>query len=113
MVPGATFIASPLALTFYANRRESRSPNYILVSDDEPVPEGRQVASEDGVSLYVVDDDLWKKHRALSPATPPMQGIFGFERAVLFKGSEIKSFYVINLKSIAISLGLLSADENS
>lgn len=92
-VPSENYGGSPQVWYFYSRQNKTLQPhiNYLLQPSGDPPPEGMTlIATEHGSSLYVADQSLWKRHRALRPPTPPGCLLYSLERSTLFKRERRK-----------------------
>jgi hypothetical protein len=85
-VPSA-YGGSPLVWNHYARRASDvTGASYVLQSDSLPAPPGfRLVARDSGAAVYVGDDAVWTKHRALTPPTPAGSRVYTVDRGTLFR----------------------------
>ena len=85
-VPDRAYGGSPLAWYFYANRpRGAQKVNYVMQTATDVAPAGASlVASEDGVSLYVLDQKVWAEHLALRPPLSAANPVYLVPKFTLF-----------------------------
>ena len=85
-VPDRAYGGSPLAWYFYANRpRGAQKVNYVMQAVTDPAPAGASlVASEGGVSLYILDQKVWAGHLALRPPISAANPVYLVPKFTLF-----------------------------
>jgi len=100
-VPAASYGGSPLAWSFYSYR-SPHDRNYVLTREGEPPPSGGTwVATEDGWSLYVMQEDLLLAHRGMQPRRSLGRPMFLVPRDLLFRRVRAKDRYsIIDLRAL-------------
>jgi hypothetical protein len=83
----AVYGGSPLVWNHYARRDgDSAGANYVLQWDSLPAPPGFRLVARDSVAaLWVGDEAVWARHRALTPPTPAGSAAFAVARGTLFR----------------------------
>lgn len=107
-VPQSSFGGSPLAFQYYAHTNNDESINYVLQpAATAPPPGAREVATADGFTLFVLEDEVWRSHLALRPASPPGARIYQQKRSILFRSVPHEGHpWIINLPALVARTGV-------
>lgn len=87
-VPRESYGEYPNVWPFYVHKRKTdrEKINYVMQSSTDPSPNGmRLVSSENGVSLYILDEVIWENHLAMRPPTPAGSKIYHISRGILLR----------------------------
>jgi hypothetical protein len=93
-VPDKSYGGSPLSWYYYAHNAKAsdRDVNYVLQPAEDPPPTGmRCLATEEGVSLYLLGDLVWANHRAIRPPTPAGSKVYEIPRGILFRSVPLEN----------------------
>jgi hypothetical protein len=108
-VPSESYGGSPLIWHYYAQKapKNERNINYIVQRSDHLPPENTKLISEeDGVTLYVLNESVWAKHRAIRPPFPAVSPVFSIPRGIIFRSVPLKDGpRIINVLDVIKSLG--------
>jgi hypothetical protein len=109
-VPSSSYGGSALAWNYYAHQpgRGAAETNYIFQQVEETAPAGaRLVTQDEGVALYVRNEETWAKHLALRPPTPAGSPTFQIPRGIIFRSVPLADgLPIIDVVDVASHSGL-------
>jgi hypothetical protein len=107
-VPCISYGGSPLIWNYYAQKAcaKKRNINYIIqISTCPPSEKTKLVSEQDGVALYVLDESVWTRHRAIRPSSS-VSRTFALPRGIIFRSVPLKSGpRILNVVKIIESFG--------
>ncbi|MFN0178569.1 MAG: hypothetical protein ACKVZ0_07180 [Gemmatimonadales bacterium] len=109
-VPAESYGGSALAWAIYARRNPTPAAdiNYVLTDLGAPAPaEARLLATNAAGSLYVKDEAVLQRHRALRPPTPAGSRLYWTPRGLLFRGAPVEDGpWILDVPALLARMGV-------
>ena len=109
-VPAASYGGSALVWNYYAHQpgRSAADTNYVFQGVSDPAPVGSRLVTQDqGVALYVLNEETWARHLAQRPPTPAGSPIFQIPRGIMFRSVPlIEGPPIVDVVEVVSHLGL-------